>query len=235
MPAKFDTVDKTYFADRKSFAKDYSDADFWFIADNWPLLAGEVNIARFLAIYELAKKVVHLPGHFAEFGCWNGTNLLFMAKVLSILRPRELNKIFGFDSFEGLTTFDDAKDTDRKTQGKYKGNLQLLQDALKLHGFQDSVQLIKGNIDETVPAFVQEKKDLRFSLIYVDVDLYSPTKTILQYLYPKLLSGGIMVFDEYNTEAWSGETSAVHDVLGDDVVIQKVPFTRQPTAYITKK
>ena len=41
-------------------------------------------------------------------------------------------------------------------------------------------------------------------------------------------------FDEYNHENWSGETSAVHEVLGEDIVIHSVPFTRQPTAYIVK-
>jgi Macrocin-O-methyltransferase (TylF) len=229
---KFEALDQNYFRNRAAFAERYSDADFWFIADNWPLFAGDVNITRFLAIYEIIKKICHLPGHFCELGCWNGTNLLFIAKVLKILAPRDLTRVYGFDSFEGLTRFDEAKDSGAVAR-EYKGNVQLLEDAIRLHELE-SIELIRGNIEETVPAFLHQQKDVRFSFIYVDVDLYGPTKVALDTLYPKLLDGGILALDEYNTEHWPGETTGVHEVLGDDVHLIKVPHTRQPTAYLVK-
>ena len=212
----------------------YDDAELWFIADNWPLFAGSVNIARFLATYELAKKAIDLPGHFCELGCWNGTNLLFLAKIVSILKPQALTEVIGFDSFQGLETFDRSKDSSNKTTGRYKGNVDLLEDALKLHKLNDFVHLIKGDVEDTLPRFVEERRDIRFSFIYVDLDLYKPVKKTIELLYDKLLTGGIMVFDEYNTPDWPGETSAVHDVLGNNVKLRSVPNTRQPTAYIIK-
>lgn len=232
---KFTTEDQMYFTNRESLANKYQDASLWFVADNWPLFSGLVNIARSLAIYDLVKKVIDLPGHFCELGCWNGTNLVFLAKLVSILKSHSYTEVIGFDSFQGLRNFDTKKDTGSGgAEGKYKGNIQLLEDVIRVYKLDEFVRLVKGNIEETVPVFLQERKDVRFAFIYMDVDLYSPTKVAIELLYPRLLKGGIMVFDEYNTENWSGETSAVHDVLGSEVSIYSVPFTRQPTAYIIK-
>jgi hypothetical protein len=184
----------------------------------------------------LVKKVIDLPGHFCELGCWNGTNLVYLAKIMSTLKPQSCTEVIGFDSFQGLKTFDSKKDGPTKgVEGKYKGNIELLQDVLLLYDLDEFIQLVKGNIEETLPSFLQDRKDMRFSFVYMDADLYSPTKVGIELLYPRLLRGGIMVFDQYNTEDWSGETSAVHDVLGSDVLIHTVDFTRQPTAYIMKE
>lgn len=232
---KFATEDQNYFKNRECLADKYRDTKLWFVADNWPLFSGRVNIARFLSIYDLVKRVIDLPGHFCELGCWNGTNLVFLAKLVSILKPHGCTEVFGFDSFRGLRSIDGEKDTTRSVaEGKYKGNIDLLEDALRLYQLEAFVRLVKGNIEETVPFFLQERKDVRFAFIYMDVDLYSPTKVGIELLYPRLVKGGIMVFDQYNIENWPGEASAVHDVLGNDVPIYSVPFTRQPTAYIIK-
>ena len=232
---KFSPEDTAYFDRRAQFAGKYSDAGLPFIADNWPMMAGTVNIARSLAIYELVKQVSHLPGHFCELGCWNGTNLIYLAKLAQLLRPRSYTEVFGFDAFAGLQVFDD-KDGGaiQSGRGKYKGNPELLHDAVVLHGLEDTVRLVKGNIEQTLPAFLEERKDVRFSLVYLDTDLYPSIRCGIELLYPKLLKGGIMVFDEYNIAEWPGETSAVHDALGADVVLHTVPMTRQPTAYLIK-
>jgi hypothetical protein len=200
------------------------------------MMAGTANIARSLAIYELVKQVAHLPGHFCELGCWNGTNLIFLAKLVSLLKPRSFTETIGFDAFAGLQVFEEGKDsaaTDAD-RGKYKGNPELLRDALTVHGLEQAVQLVEGNIEQTLPAFLEERRDIRFSFVYLDTDLYGSIKCGVELLYPKLLKGGIMVFDEYNLEAWPGETAALHDVLGPDVELRAVPLTRQPTAYLIK-
>lgn len=234
---KFSREDHEYFEARNRFASEYSDASLWFVADNWPLFAGIVNIGRFLSIYDLVKKVIDLPGHFCELGCWNGTNLVYLAKIVSILKPQSYTEVIGFDWFQGLkaSSINKEKDTaDEGIEGEFKGNIELLEDVIRLYDLDEFVRLVKGDVVETIPAFLQARKDIRFSFIYVDLDLYSPVKVGIELLYSRLLKGGVMVFDEYNLEDWPGETSAVHDVLGSDVKVHAVPFTRQPTAYIVK-
>ncbi len=233
--AKFETEDRAYFEYRAQFAEKYRHADFWFIADNWPLFAGRVNLARCLAVYDLISRVIDLPGHFCELGCWNGANLVYIAKIVGMLRPLGQGEVFGFDSFEGLTAFAPDKDPveSRRGRGAYKGDPVLLEDVLALYRLQDWVHLVKGRIEETLPRFLEERKDIRFAFLYLDMDLYAPTKAAIDLLYPRLLKGGIMVFDEYNAD-WPGETLAVHEALGDDVQLHRVPYTRQPTAYLIK-
>lgn len=233
---KFRSGDEEYRQKRKQFATNYGYDGLWFIADQWPMFAGVVNISRFLAIYELVKKVIHLPGHFCELGCWHGSNLVYLAKLITILKPQSYTEVFGFDSFEGLKTFEKKIDP-QETEiiaGSYKGNQDLLEAIIRLYNIEETVTLIKGNILDTLAAFLETRKDIRFSFVYMDVDLYPPTKVGIELLYPRLLNGGIMAFDQYNLEAWPGETRAVHEVLGEDVQILSVPFARQPTAYIVK-
>lgn len=236
MIQKFKTEDQAYLEERARFAEKHGLENLWFAADHWPLFGGMTNISRRLAIYELVKKVIDLPGHFCELGCWYGTNLVYLAKLVQLLRPQGYVEVIGFDSFEGLQNFDGQKDSSPAGwEGKYKGNPELLEDVLRLYKLEDGVQLVKGRIEETLPRFLEQRKDVRFSFIYLDVDLYSPTRTGIDLLYPRLLKGGVMVFDEYNVPHWTGETSAVHELLGDNVRIHSLPFTRQPTAYIIKE
>lgn len=254
---KFAKEDQAYFDNRDRLAAKYHDANLWFVADNWPLFAGAVNIARCLAIYDLVKRVVDLPGHFCELGCWNGTNLAYLAKIVNTLKPQSYTEVIGFDSFQGLQIFDAQKDsTAEELMDRYKGNVELLEDMLHLYNLEGFVRLIKGNIEETLPRFLREREDIRFAFVYVDVDLYSATKVGVELLWPRLLTGGVMVFDEYNIgplarlprksdvtpthnagdiSYFPGETIAIHDVLGNDVQIHSVPFTRQPTAYVIKE
>ncbi|MBD3166973.1 macrocin-O-methyltransferase [bacterium] len=235
VPRKFAAEDEAFFAGRKELTEKWPDIPALHIVDNWPLFAGHVNIARFLSIHDLFRQTLHLPGHVCELGCFNGTNLLFLAKLLTIYKPRNLTEVFGFDTFEGLETIEEGKDVERKRiQGKYKGNVELLEDLIHLNGFESWVHLVKGDVQQTVPQFLEERKDVRFSFIYIDMDLYAPTVSAVKALYPKLLKGGIMVFDEYNTALWPGETMAVHEVLGEEVKLRQVPGTRQPTAYLVK-
>ncbi len=124
---KFETDDRLYFEHRARFAEKYRAADCWFIADNWPLFSGRANIARCLAVYELVKRVIDLPGHFCELGCWNGANLVYIAKIVSMLRPLGRTEVVGFDSFEGLTGSTPGKDARRgDAVGTYKGSAELL-------------------------------------------------------------------------------------------------------------
>ena len=229
----FSSLDSDYFKRRAVFTQEFKDLDLWRVADNWPLFAGAVNISRFLAIYELFKSVAHLPGHMCELGCWHGANLLFLGKLVKLFKPFNFVSIYGFDSFEGLQTVDSAKDKN-VVKGSYTGDLHLLEQALALHDLQDVITLVKGDILETLPSFLEKQKEIRFSFIYFDLDLFAPTKSALELLYPRLLSGGILAFDEYNIDAWPGETSAIHEVLGEHLLLKTIPFARQPTAYLIK-
>jgi hypothetical protein len=63
------------------------------------------------------------------------------------------------------------------------------------------------------------------SLLYLDVDLYEPTKVALETFVPRMPRGAVIVFDELNAQMFSGETLAVNDVIGlQNLRIERFPF-----------
>jgi len=74
----------------------------------------------------------------------------------------------------------------------------------------DKVTLVKGLFEETLYEKLADKK---FSLVLVDCDLYDATKISMEFVYPRLVEGGIIMFDDYDRVSsddpqW-GETKAV--------------------------
>jgi hypothetical protein len=87
------------------------------------------------------------------------------------------------------------------------------------------VELVKGDLAKTGPTFLQENPHLVVSLLYLDVDLYEPTKVALQTFVPRMPQGSIIAFDELNAKMFPGETTAVDEVLGlKNLRIQRFPF-----------
>ncbi len=182
--------------------------DLFDYIDHWPLYAGVQNIGRYLYIYESLKTVKDIKGDIVELGSWKGANLLWMAKVHLFLGSNK--KIHCFDSFQGLTEFS-AQDTSSHLLHKYQGNEEVLRSAIDLYEFNDLIQIHKGLIEHTVPAWSEHRTDISF--IYFDADLYEAASVTLKYLAPRLSVGGIILFDEYGSKDWPGETKAVDEFL----------------------
>ena len=86
---------------------------------------------------------------------------------------------------------------------------------------------MEGDIRETVPAFCAEHPELKISLLNIDVDLLEPTRICLEHLYPRVVSGGIVILDDYG--AFPGATKAVDDYFEDKGVnIQKLSYICTP-------
>lgn len=63
-------------------------------------------------------------------------------------------------------------------------------------GIEQNIHLIAGDITETMSAFFTQNPFLQLAFVHVDVEAYEPTKTILEYCWPRLVSGGIMALDD---------------------------------------
>lgn len=235
---KFKTADGRYLAERKRVSAKYGPRELWSVADAWPLYCGVSNLARTLAIADVVRASLKVPGHIAEFGSWRGANLLYMAKLLRIMDPHGGKIVHGFDSFRGLTEFR-AQDAEarRKFSGHYKGSLEELRDVIGLYEMQDDVVLHRGLIEKTLPQALKKDKSLTFSMVYCDTDLYSSTKLILKLLHPRLALGGVFVFDEWNDEDMPGEGIAANEFLHATkgcYEAEHLPGTRHPNLLIRK-
>jgi len=220
-----------YLLRRKKLANEINFPNLFDFIDHWPLYAGVQNISRYLYIYETLKTLNNIEGDIVELGSWKGANLLWMAKVQSFLGSNK--RIHCFDSFQGLTEFS-VHDTSSHTRHKYQGDERVLRSVIDLYEYNNLIQIHKGLIEDTVPAWSQLKADI--SLIYFDADLYEAASVTLNYLTPRLSVGGIILFDEYGSKDWPGETRAVDEFLkmnkGFDTFVPKGCV--QPTLGIQK-
>lgn len=210
---KFKSIDERYLTERATFEKGSRPLELWSVVDHWPLYVGIGNLARFMAISDLLRDSLDVPGHVAEFGSWRGSNLMFMAKLLRIYDPQGCKLVHCFESFEGLKTFTDQDGgADVSEGGKYCGNYDDLQKMIQLYELEDDIVIHPGDIMTTLPEALQDN-GLSFSFLYCDTDLYSPTKLILEKCHPRLSKGGLIMLDQWNYAKWPGEAVAVREFL----------------------
>jgi hypothetical protein len=215
------------------------------ILNHFPTFSRRVNITRFLAHYELYRMVSKLPGSIVELGVFKGASLMAFAHFLEIFNHGDRSRrVIGFDSFEGLGELhekDGKPDSSHsKSQGGWRAegfeeDLKTMIDFFSRESFvpqSPRIQLVKGDINLSVPEFVKNNPGLRISLLHFDCDLYEPTITGLRHLVPLIVPGGIVVFDEYAITAWAGETAAVEEYFGKDRRIEKFSWTTLPGGFI---
>ena len=87
---------------RQEFATSVGFENLYDFVDHFSLFAGIHTIGNKMFTYELLKNAVGVPGDVVEFGCWKGSNLMFLAKMMTLLEPNSPKRVIGFDNFSGL-------------------------------------------------------------------------------------------------------------------------------------
>ncbi len=192
--------------------------------ENFPKYVRRQHLKRFLALYEIFKLVLPVKGSVIECGVYRGFGLMSWAKLSAMLEPENLTRrIYGFDTFEGFPAIDSKDESEFKKAEKgelcsnsYDELLRLIReyDADRFLGHIGKVELIRGDVIRTIPDFIEKHKHLVVSLLFVDCDLYEPTRTALQHFLPRMPKGAVLAFDELDNPIWPGETSALLDEVG---------------------
>lgn len=192
--------------------------------ENFPKYVRRQNLTRFLALYEIFKRVQDVKGSIIECGVFRGFGTMTWAKLSAILEPVNLTRhIYGFDSFAGFPSVSEVDKTGvaaHVTVGdlyadSYDEILELasINDSTRFLGHIPKVKLIKGDATQTIPKFVEEHPHLLVSLLFLDFDLYEPTKIALEYFLPRMPRGAVVAFDELDNPLWPGETVAMLEML----------------------
>ncbi len=219
------------------------------ILRNFPVYARRVTMKRFLAHYELFSKTIGLPGDIVELGVYRGVSLMSWANFLEIRCMNQRDKqVIGFDNWKGFTHLDEKDGAPDESINKVVGGYdssefkEMLQTAVAIYdqdrfiSYKPRVILIDGDIEESVPQYVKEHSGLRISLLHIDCDLYAPTKTGLEVLWPRVVKGGVVIFDDYGIRPWEGESTAADEYFsGQDVILQRLDWAHSPSAYMVKK
>lgn len=193
------------------------------------------KLTRVLALYEIFKKILPIKGSIVECGVYRGFGLMTWAHLSAILEPVNLTRrIYGFDTFEGSPSIgeEDKSEYCQIAPGDLSSacldelnELIRIYDSNRFLGHVNKVQLIKGDATKTIPEFIEGNKHLVVSLLFLDFDLFEPTKVAIESFYPRMPKGSIIAFDELDNPIWPGETMALFDTIGiNRLKIERIEF-----------
>ena len=187
---------------------------------------------------DLFRKVLDVQGAIVECGVHKGNSLFLYNHLSTILESYNFNrKIIGFDTFEGFQSISDKDDQNLKASDFADTSYDLLKDWSLLHSQNravshiEKIELIKGDATKTIPKFVNENPHLIIALLYLDFDIYAPTKVALEHLLPLVPKGGIIGLDEVNCKKWEGETIALKESLSINTIKLKKFYYDPWTSY----
>jgi len=204
---------------------DYENAFYWFSHPS--------RLGKLVAQYELYKLIIDLPGDVFELGVFKSTSLVRFSTFRQILENVHSRKIIGFDAFGSFPTdkvesYDDVRFiesfSEKAGDGLKKEEIELI---LKAKAFEN-VELVKGNVFDTLPAYFEKYPSTRLCLLHLDMDVKEPTEYALNLLYDRVVPGGLIIFDDYSTVA--GETDAVDVFLAKKgLAIKKLSYNYIPS------
>ncbi|WP_405848249.1 TylF/MycF/NovP-related O-methyltransferase [Streptomyces niveus] len=162
----------------------------------------------------------NIPGDIVECGVWRGGSMQACAKALLALGESDRD-LHLFDTFEGMPppTAEDLRRDGKSAedllaaQGKDRpiwaiASLEDVQAGFEQVPYPgERVHYVQGMVEDTVPQQAPEQ----ISILRLDTDWYASTKHELEFLYPRLVSGGVLLIDDYGY--WQGSRQAVDEFL----------------------
>ena len=185
----------------------------WEYENQFYLSCKTQRISKFIAHYELFKQTMSLSGEIVECGVFKGVSLSRWAHFREMFGGPASKKIIGFDvfgSFPSTNYKDDNKKLNKfiSSAGDQSIGLEQLNKILENKNLNSKIELIKGDINKTVPDYIKKNPELKISLLNLDTDIYEPAVTILNHLFPRIVKGGILILDDYGV--FPGETKAIN-------------------------
>jgi hypothetical protein len=192
----------------------------------FPKFVPVAELGRFLARSRIFERVLTVPGSIVECGVFGGGGLMTWATLSAILEPlNHVRRVIGFDTFAGFVAAGPKDAPSSANPNAVAGGLaaDMAEDIAKSAAIFDlyrplghirKVELVKGDALKTIPGYLDENPHLVVSLLYLDFDLYEPTRCALERFVPRMPKGAVIAFDQLNHRAWPGETAALLDTVG---------------------
>lgn len=206
----------------RSNHKDSKDADFKSIFETDEYKKNSLlDYSRAYFLYQCVKNLEHVEGSIAECGTYRGGSAYLIAKTLE--KPTNLHL---FDSFEGMPDLITSHDTHKK--GDLKDTS--FDHVRKLMAPFKNIFIHKGLFSANFPQISPEEK---FKFVHCDADIYQSVHETNEFFYPKLVKGGMLVYDDYGWASTKGAQKAVLDFFKDKKEYPIYLPTRQ--AFIIKQ
>ncbi len=216
--------------------------DRWSHENLFYLTSDKSRIKKLIDHYEIYKKISKINGDIIECGVFKGVSLIRFLTFRDIDKSSKIKKVYGFDVFGNFpkSALDKGHKKRDNNFAKYHDkkiglgiNVKKLNNILKNKGFKN-FKLIKGDVTKTIDKFLNKKKNLKISLLHLDMDIYFPTKYTLNKLFKYIVKNGVILIDDY--KHIKGATVALDEFLNENkhLKIQKISKTSRPSFIIKK-
>lgn len=185
-------------------------------ADERPGKPQNKALDRRFVLTQIAESVRALEGSTAECGAYLGVGSALICRALEGTW-REGATHFAFDAFEGLP---EPVEADRADTGQWwtEGDLKTDSSPIeaRLAPFPRA-RIMVGWIPERFPGVAERA----FRLVHIDVDLYKPTKDSIEFFWPRLVPGGVLLLDDHGVVSCPGARKAAVEFFaktGDPII-----------------
>ena len=160
--------------------------------------------SRLFTIYEMSKKYLKNDSVFLEVGSWKGG----VCGLVSLTNENKDIEIFACDSFEGVKKAS-VDDTFFKN-GEYDDATKL--DIDQVNKFSPhKIEIVEG----TFPDSFKNELINSISVAHIDVDTYLSAKESFEYISERLISGGVVILDDYGGWFTDGVTKFGNELKED--------------------
>ena len=167
------------------------------------------DIARCYELYALTSQTFEagVEGVAIEVGTWQGGSAAIMAGAM--LKVSAKSKLYVFDTFEGIVK---AGENDNKFRNRDLNNTNptLARETIASAGLRN-YEVIKGTFPEQIPEEITQHLD-HIAVVHCDVDTFTSTRDIIEFVIPRLTRGAIIIFDDYGLPGCEGVTRYVNSM-----------------------
>jgi hypothetical protein len=185
-------------------------------------------LARILAIGDIYRSIVGLPGSIFDLGTWRGQTAVLCENFRAVYEPLNMTRrVVAFDTFSGYAGFGpEDRPTEIHRDGTYDVGGERYEDylaeLLRLHETSNALghlngkhRLVRGDVRETLPAWLDENRNEIIALAFLDVNAVEPTRASIEAIWPRLVPGGkIAVWQLVQHRIPAEGVVYAHDVLG---------------------
>jgi hypothetical protein len=173
-----------------------------------------------LALNDIYNEAKEIPGHIIELGTGRGRNAVIFGSLIKKNQQEKFKKYFGFDTFQSYTS-DDIKTSKHLVKQRIESmdSYENIQEFIRSNNLEKIVTLIRGDIIQTLPNFLENKEGLfgfnklLISLVYIDCNSYRAASFALNKIKGYLASNALILVDECTL---GDETKALKDFCNEN-------------------
>ncbi len=183
---------------------------------------------RLVAHYELYKQVKHINGSILKCGITAAEGFTRFAIFRQLMGDADKQPMVAFEKVNSVfETIESNEERVVAVRNQASQTLSTTQQQLILKGLDENVEFVPGQLSDSIPEYLIHNPELKVALLDVDLEDYEATLTTLDYLYQRIVSGGVLILDNYHKN--EGEALAVREFFRNyNVAIQHFSLENGP-------